>query len=99
MSYKTLRKRQNECKDIDTLNTILEDALMELKQAENQLSSIFKEPTKIINKLKAFEFIKPYINVYAPNRRVDRDKYMLCVGHDAYEIPKEIYDLFKKVLL
>ena len=48
--------------------------------------------------LKAFEFIKPYINVYAPNKSVDRDKYMLCVGHDAYEIPKEIYDLFRKIL-
>lgn len=50
-------------------------------------------------KSKAFEFIKPYIEVYAPNRSVDRDQYMLCVGHDAYEIPKEIYDLFKEVLL
>lgn len=48
-------------------------------------------------KLKALEIIKPYIDVYAPNRSVDRDVYMLCVGHDSYEISKEKYDLLKEV--
>lgn len=37
MSYKNLRKRQNECRDIDTLKMVLEDALVELKENEKQL--------------------------------------------------------------
>ncbi len=35
MSYRSLRKRQDKCRDIDTLKMILEDALVELKEDED----------------------------------------------------------------